>query len=162
MYRGSRNCFRRKNLIFSVSSFQDSENYIVLMNQLDPQHCDKGILGEQDLYKRADLMLQQAQNLGCREFVTPADVVHGNPKLNLAFVANLFDKHPSIEQDMAAKSQARAREIENATRSKLAREEEEMRQKWKQEEDAFRRRMQDEERALKERYCVGEVHTHIH
>ena len=41
-------------------------------------------------------MLQQADRLGCRQFVTPADVVSGNPKLNLAFVANLFNKHPSL------------------------------------------------------------------
>jgi len=41
-------------------------------------------------------MLQQADRLGCRQFVTPADVVSGNPKLNLAFVANLFNKYPAL------------------------------------------------------------------
>lgn len=41
-------------------------------------------------------MLQQADGLGCRQFVTPADVVSGNPKLNLAFVANLFNKYPAL------------------------------------------------------------------
>ena len=41
-------------------------------------------------------MLVQADRLGCRQFVTPADVVSGNPKLNLAFVANLFNKYPSL------------------------------------------------------------------
>ena len=41
-------------------------------------------------------MLQQADLLGCRQFVTPADVVSGNPKLNLAFVANLFNKYPAL------------------------------------------------------------------
>lgn len=41
-------------------------------------------------------MLQQADKLGCRQFVTPADVVSGNPKLNLAFVANLFNKYPAL------------------------------------------------------------------
>lgn len=46
--------------------------------------------------KRADAMLQQADRLGCRQFVTPADVVSGNPKLNLAFVANLFNKYPAL------------------------------------------------------------------
>jgi len=46
--------------------------------------------------KRAEAMLQQADRLGCRQFVTPADVVSGNPKLNLAFVANLFNKYPAL------------------------------------------------------------------
>lgn len=41
-------------------------------------------------------MLQQADRLGCRQFVTPTDVVSGNPKLNLAFVANLFNKYPAL------------------------------------------------------------------
>lgn len=51
---------------------------------------------ETDDLKRAESMLQQADKLGCRQFVTPADVVSGNPKLNLAFVANLFNKYPAL------------------------------------------------------------------
>lgn len=50
------------------------------------------------MLKRAEFMLQQAGKLGCRSFVTPADVVNGVYKLNLAFVANLFNKHPGLEQ----------------------------------------------------------------
>jgi len=53
-------------------------------------------LSEQDLTKRAELMLQNADKLDCRAFVHPRDVVKGNPKLNLAFVANLFNKHPGL------------------------------------------------------------------
>lgn len=48
--------------------------------------------------KRAEIMLQQAAKLGCRSFVTPADVVNGVYKLNLAFVANLFNNHPGLNQ----------------------------------------------------------------
>lgn len=43
-------------------------------------------------------MLGQADRLGCRQFVMPADVVRGNPKLNLAFVANLFNKYPALKK----------------------------------------------------------------
>lgn len=43
-------------------------------------------------------MLQQAAKLKCRSFVTPQDVVNGVYKLNLAFVANLFNNHPCLEQ----------------------------------------------------------------
>ena len=47
---------------------------------------------------RAELMLQQADKLGCRSFISPADVTEGVYKLNLAFVANLFNNHPSLDK----------------------------------------------------------------
>lgn len=43
-------------------------------------------------------MLVQADQLGCRQFVTATDVVRGNPKLNLAFIANLFNKYPALQK----------------------------------------------------------------
>lgn len=43
-------------------------------------------------------MLEQADKLGCRQFVMATDVVRGNPKLNLAFVANLFNKYPALKK----------------------------------------------------------------
>lgn len=43
-------------------------------------------------------MLQQAARLDCRQFVSPHDVTSGNSKLNLAFVANLFNMHPSLQK----------------------------------------------------------------
>jgi hypothetical protein len=140
---------------------KDSENYLVLLHQLDPR-CDTSVLQQtQDPYARADFMLQQAEKLGCRSFLTPADVVNGNPKLNLAFVANLFDKHPSIEQDRDMRAKQKAAEIEDAHRKKLASEEEEMRQRWKREEEEFRKRMADEEKALRER-MEHEAREHGH
>lgn len=48
--------------------------------------------------RRAEVMLQQAAKLRCRAFVTPADVVGGVYKLNLAFVANLFNQHPGLQR----------------------------------------------------------------
>lgn len=55
------------------------------------------IFQEPNLLKRAELMLQQAGKLGCRSFVTPSDVINGVYKLNLAFVANLFNNHPGLD-----------------------------------------------------------------
>jgi len=43
-------------------------------------------------------MLQQADKLGCRSFISPHDVTEGVYKLNLAFVANLFNNHPSLDK----------------------------------------------------------------
>jgi hypothetical protein len=56
---------------------------------------------EHDLLRRAEVMLQQADKLGCRSFLTPEDVVNGVYKLNLAFVANLFNNHPALHSDSA-------------------------------------------------------------
>lgn len=53
---------------------------------------------ENNLHSRAEIMLQQAGKLNCRSFVTPNDVVGGVYKLNLAFVANLFNNHPGLDQ----------------------------------------------------------------
>ena len=47
--------------------------------------------------QRAECMLEQANKIGCRSFVGPQDVVEGNAKLNLAFVANLFNNFPALE-----------------------------------------------------------------
>lgn len=43
-------------------------------------------------------MLQESDKIGCRQFVSARDVVSGNPKLNLAFVANLFNMYPALEK----------------------------------------------------------------
>ncbi|XP_062380558.1 plastin-3 isoform X2 [Sardina pilchardus] len=84
---------------------KDSRAYFHLLNQIAPKgqkedeeriDIDMSGFNEKDDLKRAECMLQQADRLGCRQFVTPADVVAGNPKLNLAFVANLFNKYPSL------------------------------------------------------------------
>ncbi|KAM4619995.1 plastin-3 [Polymixia lowei] len=87
------------------SDIKDSKAYFHLLNQISPKgteedqpRIDISMTGfnETDDRNRAEAMLQQADRLGCRQFVTPADVVSGNPKLNLAFVANLFNKYPSL------------------------------------------------------------------
>ncbi|XP_026816207.1 plastin-3 [Rhopalosiphum maidis] len=90
----SRQCHNFQNDI------TDSEIYTYLMKQIAPldSDVDMSALMEPDLNKRADIMLQQAAKLGCRSFVTPVDVVNGVYKLNLAFVANLFNNHPGLDK----------------------------------------------------------------
>ncbi|KAJ1949592.1 fimbrin, partial [Linderina pennispora] len=83
-----------------VSNFsgdiKDSENYTVLLSQLVPEQCNRAPLQETDPMKRAELMLQGAERIGCRRYVSPKTIVNGNPKLNLAFVALLFNTHPCL------------------------------------------------------------------
>lgn len=40
--------------------------------------------------------MESTEAIGCRKYVTANSIVSGNPKLNLAFVANLFNSHPGL------------------------------------------------------------------
>jgi plastin-3 len=95
-------CNRRVNNF--TSDITDSVVYTHLLKQIAP--VESGItteaLHESNLEERAEIMLQQAHKLDCRSFVTPQDVVNGVYKLNLAFVANLFNNHPALEQTNGA------------------------------------------------------------
>ncbi|KAF2877979.1 calponin homology domain-containing protein [Massariosphaeria phaeospora] len=85
----------------TVSNFstdvKDGENYTVLLNQLGPEACSRSPLQTRDLHQRAEQVLQNADVLDCRKFLTPTALVAGNPKLNLLFVANLFNTHPGLD-----------------------------------------------------------------
>jgi len=76
---------------------KDGENYTVLLNQLKPEICSRAPLQTRDLHQRAEQVLDNADKLQCRKFLTPTSLVAGNPKLNLAFVANLFNTHPGLD-----------------------------------------------------------------
>lgn len=85
-----------------VSNFstdvKDGENYAVLLAQIGGEHgCTRAPLQTRDLLQRAEEVLQEADKLQCRKFLTPKSLVAGNPKLNLAFVANLFNNHPALD-----------------------------------------------------------------
>lgn len=68
-----------------------------MLAQIAPEHCTRGPLQTRDLLQRAEQVLQNADTLGCRKFLTPTSLVAGNPKLNLAFVANLFNTWPALD-----------------------------------------------------------------
>lgn len=82
-----------------TSDVKDSEVYTILLHQIAPMgsgvHTEA--LREKDLMARAEIMLQQADKINCRSFLAPQDVVEGVYKLNVAFVANLFNNHPALD-----------------------------------------------------------------
>ncbi|OWB55482.1 hypothetical protein B5S28_g1354 [[Candida] boidinii] len=80
-----------------TTDVSDGENYTILLNQLQPEYCSKAPLQTQDLLTRAEQVLDNADKIGCRKYLTPTSLVAGNPKLNLAFVAHLFNTHPGLE-----------------------------------------------------------------
>ncbi|KAK5978433.1 Fimbrin [Trichostrongylus colubriformis] len=81
-----------------TTDINDSEIYTHLLHQIAPNGCGVTLspLSVKGNVNRAAAMLDEAEKLDCREFVTPNDVASGNYKLNLAFVANLFNKHPNL------------------------------------------------------------------
>ena len=54
-------------------------------------------MNKEDLLERAEVMLEQAEKIKSRAFVTAKDVVKGQERLNLAFVANLFNNFPALD-----------------------------------------------------------------
>ncbi|OQV23557.1 Plastin-1 [Hypsibius exemplaris] len=83
-----------------TTDIKDSFIYSHLLNQIAPKdsNVDLHALREEDLRRRADKMLGNAGKIKCRAFVTADDVVEGIYKLNLAFVANLFNTHPGLDK----------------------------------------------------------------
>jgi len=88
---------------------KDSEAYTILLNQLSPSQCGKEALSKTDHLERATIVLNNADKINCKKFVKPSDIVKGNPKLNLAFVANLFNTIPGLaklsEEELAGLDQ---------------------------------------------------------
>jgi predicted nuclease with TOPRIM domain len=104
--------------------------YATLLSQIAPGKCDKTPLDEPSSMRRAERLLEQAGRLGCAKYVTATDIItvrqpsgrpvivivllvncrfprlQGHPRLNLAFVANLFNKNPGLmlpsESDLSA------------------------------------------------------------
>ena len=78
---------------------KDSEAYATLLKQIDPNKtANTAILSNQDLHKRAEYVINQGRRMGATGFtIQPADVVKGNDKLNLGFVAALFNACPALE-----------------------------------------------------------------
>ncbi|XP_070566512.1 plastin-3-like [Ptychodera flava] len=81
------------------SDIKDSEVYTYLLNQIAPagSGVDISPMQESDHHRRAERVLDNADKIGCRQFVQASDIVSGNPKLNMAFVANLFNMYPNLK-----------------------------------------------------------------
>jgi hypothetical protein len=82
------------------SDISDSVAYIILLSQLEPVRATRAALAETDLLQRAHLFLETAEKCGNRKFINERDIVESNARLNLAFVAYLFNKYtaPRIKE----------------------------------------------------------------
>lgn len=75
-------------MIFLVE--QDAEAYAHLLNVLAPEHSNPSTLTVKNHGERAKLVLEHADRMGCKRYLTAKDIVEGSPNLNLAFVAHIF------------------------------------------------------------------------
>ena len=75
---------------------KDSEKYVILLNQLNSNLCDKSALSEDDHNKRAQTVINNVKKLGAESYITPNDIVSGNNRLNTLFVASIFNAYPGL------------------------------------------------------------------
>ncbi|KAE8676295.1 Fimbrin-4 [Hibiscus syriacus] len=69
---------------------EDSDAYAHLLNVLAPEHSNPSTLAIKDPFQRTKLVLEHADGMGCKRYLTAMDIVDGSPNLNLAFVAHIF------------------------------------------------------------------------
>ncbi|CAL4963454.1 unnamed protein product [Urochloa decumbens] len=92
--------FQRTVSNFS-SDIKDSEAYACLLDVLAPECSAKpSAMSVKDLLHRARLVLEHADRMGCKRYLTPKDIVDGLPNLNLAFVAHIFQKRNGLSKQM--------------------------------------------------------------
>ena len=93
-----------------VSNFgndlSNSIAYINLINQIGGKDLNK--LGAKaikikDNLERAGAMLKMAEKIGVKPIITANDVVHGDEKLNMAFLATLFNTVSSFNENISWK-----------------------------------------------------------
>eukprot|EP01095_Lingulamoeba_sp_RSL-Kostka_P007905 TRINITY_DN257_c1_g1_i1.p1 TRINITY_DN257_c1_g1~~TRINITY_DN257_c1_g1_i1.p1 ORF type:complete len:745 (-),score=330.47 TRINITY_DN257_c1_g1_i1:49-2253(-) len=116
-----------------AADLSDAECYAVLLHQISPDKITEEDLElafrEKDFLKRAEIILEYADRLGCKKFVTPQDIVDGNPNLNLAFTATLFKEYPSLGPTAEEIAKKQAEELETTLEETLFQLEEESKAK---------------------------------
>lgn len=74
---------------------KDAKAYSVLLHQIAPKICPLVNAVQSD--KRAFKVIENAQRLEVETFIKPTDITSGNTKLNMSFVAQLFNTCPALE-----------------------------------------------------------------
>ncbi|RZB99610.1 Fimbrin-5 isoform B [Glycine soja] len=69
---------------FTPIYLQDGEAYAYLLNVLAPEHCSPVTLDTKDGNERANLVLDHAERMGCKRYLTPRDVAEDTKKMSYA------------------------------------------------------------------------------
>ncbi|KAI9078919.1 hypothetical protein K1719_039068 [Acacia pycnantha] len=75
------------NFSFDV---KDAEAYAHLLNVLAPEYTNPSTFAVKNPFERAKFVLDHAEKMGCKRYLTAKDIVDGSQNLNLAFVAHIF------------------------------------------------------------------------
>ncbi|XP_023554424.1 fimbrin-5 [Cucurbita pepo subsp. pepo] len=86
------------------SDVKDGEAYAYLLNALAPEFSGPSTLNVKDPTERANMVLEVAEKLECKRYLTPKDIVEGSPNLNLAFVAQIFQQRNGLSADTSKMS----------------------------------------------------------
>ncbi|VVB01433.1 unnamed protein product [Arabis nemorensis] len=86
------------------SDVKDGEAYAYLLNALAPEHSTHVALETKDPTERAKKVLEQAEKLDCKRYLSPKDIVDGSANLNLAFVAQIFQHRNGLTVDTSKTS----------------------------------------------------------
>ena len=80
------------------AALADSSLYLSLLSVIDPEkRASASVLASTpDPHERAKIVLGHAARLGAEFSLRPADIVAGNERLNLAFVAAIFNACPGL------------------------------------------------------------------
>ncbi|KAJ0234420.1 Fimbrin-5 [Hirschfeldia incana] len=81
------------------SDVKDGEAYAYLLNALAPEHSTHSTLETKDPTERAKKVLEQAEKMDCKRYLSPKDIVDGSANLNLAFVAQIFQHRNGLTDD---------------------------------------------------------------
>ncbi|KAM1116730.1 hypothetical protein TB2_007096 [Malus domestica] len=80
------------------SDVKDGEAYAYLLNVLAPEYCNPATLDAKP-NERAKLVLDHAERMNCKRYLTPKDILEGSSNLNLAFVAQIFHERNGLSTD---------------------------------------------------------------
>ncbi|GIQ87482.1 hypothetical protein KIPB_009527, partial [Kipferlia bialata] len=94
---------------------QDCDSYLTLLHQLDKEQCPIGVRSSGSDDEKAQAVLSYAETLGVKPFLQPSDILDANAKLNLAFVAEIFNACPGLflEEEEEEKMQRELKEVED-------------------------------------------------
>jgi hypothetical protein len=74
-----------------TKDLSDSEILTTVLKHIEPECCTLAPLRQNNVCQRADGMLAEADKIDCRKLVGANKIVQGHARLNLGFVANVFN-----------------------------------------------------------------------
>lgn len=112
-----------KRITNFTTDLSDCECYIRLFHHLAPELVSLQdvayVLDKSNLGARAELLIDFAEKLGVKEFISAADIVAATKNLNLAFVAVIYNTYSRAAKKRNAKSNGKknAQQVENKSSS---------------------------------------------